>query len=130
MVLLAAFAILALALAAFGLYSVASHVVAQQTSEFGIRMALGAQPGDVLRLVFRSTALTVGCGLGIGVAASLALSHVLAARLIASADAATFGGFALFALGVALLAAAAVGACFVPARRASTIDPMSALRFE
>ncbi len=130
MILLAAFAILALALAAFGLYSVVSHVVAQRTNEFGIRMALGAQPGDVLRLVLSSTAITVGCGLGIGVAASLALSRVLAAHLLASGDSQTFGGWGLFAAGVVLLAAAAAAACLVPARRASSIDPMSALRFE
>ncbi len=130
MILLAAFAILALALAAFGLYSVVSHVVAQRTNEFGIRMALGAQPGDVLRLVLGSTAITVGCGLALGVAASMALSRVLAAHLLAGEDAQTFGGLALFAAGVALLAAAATTACLLPARRASSIDPMSALRFE
>ncbi len=66
MILLGSFAVLALALSAFGLYSVVSHVVAQRTNEFGIRMALGAQRGDVLRLVLRSTAITVGCGMAIG----------------------------------------------------------------
>jgi putative ABC transport system permease protein len=130
MLLLAAFAILALALAAFGLYSVVSHVVAQRTSEFGIRMALGAEPSDVLRLVLGSTALTVGCGLVMGIAASLALSRVLAARLLESSAPQSLGTLGLFLAGVVVLAGAAFLACLLPARRASSIDPMSALRFE
>lgn len=130
MILLAGFAILALALSAFGLYSVVSHVVAQRTNEFGIRMALGAERGDVVRLVLGSTAITVGCGLGIGVAASLALSRPLAARLLESESPQSFGNLGLFAGGVVVLAAAAFVACLLPARRASSIDPMSALRFE
>lgn len=130
MILLAGFAILALALSAFGLYSVVSHVVAQRTNEFGIRMALGAEQGDVLRLVLGSTAITVGCGLVIGIAASLALSRLLAARLLESSPPQSLGTLGLFVGGVVVLAAAAFGACLLPARRASSIDPMSALRFE
>lgn len=130
MILLAGFAILALALSAFGLYSVVSHVVVQRTNEFGIRMALGAEQGDVLRLVLGSTAITVGCGLAIGMAASLALSRLLAARLLESNAPQSLGTLGLFVGGVVVLAATAFVACMVPARRASSIDPMSALRFE
>jgi putative ABC transport system permease protein len=120
MILLGAFAILALALSAFGLYSVVSHIVAQRTNEFGIRMALGAQRGDVQRLVLGSTAITVGCGLAVGVILSFALSRVMKT----SGDPLILGGVML------VLAAAAVGACLTPARRAASIDPMVALRFD
>jgi putative ABC transport system permease protein len=125
MILLGAFSVLALALSAFGLYSVVSHVVAQRTNEFGIRMALGAQPGDVLWLVLRSTAVTVGCGLAIGVALSYALSRVISNwTQQTSSDPRILAGVIL------ILAAAATIACLLPARRASSIDPMTALRFE
>jgi hypothetical protein len=129
MILLAGFSILALALSAFGLYSVVSHVVAQRTNEFGIRMALGAQRGDVLRLVLGSTAVTVGWGLAAGVVVSLVLSHVLAARFAvpgieSSSDPRILAGV------IVLLGGAALAACLLPARRASSIDPMIALRFE
>jgi predicted permease len=130
MILLGAFSVLALALSAFGLYSVVSHVVAQRTNEFGIRMALGARQGDVLRLVLGSTAITVGLGLVIGVVASVVLSRVLASHFFASGAVETFGDPLMFAGGVVVLAMAAGAACLLPARRASSIDPMSALRFE
>lgn len=128
MILLGGFSILALALSAFGLYSVVSHVVAQRTNEFGIRMALGAEPGDVLRLVLSSTAITVGCGLICGLVLSLVLSRVLASSALLpgtqqiSADPRILAGVIL------VLALAAMSACLLPARRASTIDPMTALR--
>jgi putative ABC transport system permease protein len=125
MILLAAFSVLALALSAFGLYSVVSHVVAQRTNEFGIRMALGAQPGDVLALVLRSTAVTVGCGLAIGVVLSYALS-----RLLSSWTQQTSSDPRIIAGVILILAAAAAVACVLPARRASSIDPMTALRSE
>jgi predicted permease len=129
MILLTGFSILALALSAFGLYSVVSHVVAQRTNEFGIRMALGAQPGNVLRIVLRSTAITVGCGLAVGAVLSVALSRVLASQALfpnaqISADPRIVAGV------IFLLAGTALAACFFPARRASSIDPMTALRFE
>jgi predicted permease len=125
MILLGSFSILALALSAFGLYSVVSHVVAQRTNEFGIRMALGAKPGDVLRLVLGSTAITVGCGLAIGVVLSFVLSRALSSWTTqASGDPRIVAGVIL------LLAGAATVACLLPARRASSIDPMTALRFE
>ena len=125
MILLGAFSVLALALSVFGLYSVVSHIVAQRTNEFGIRMALGAQPRDVLRLVLRSTALTVGCGLAVGVALSYALS-----RLLSNWTKQTSSDPRIIAGVIVILAAAATVACLLPARRASSIDPMTALRFE
>jgi putative ABC transport system permease protein len=125
MILLGSFSVLALALSAFGLYSVVSHVVAQRTNEFGIRMALGAQRRDVLALVLRSTAVTVGCGLSIGVVLSYALSRLLSGwTQQSSSDPRIIAGVIL------ILAAAATVACVLPARRASSIDPMTALRSE
>jgi putative ABC transport system permease protein len=127
--LLGAFAMLALGLSAFGLYSVVSHIVAQRTNEFGIRMALGAQRSDVLRLVLGSTVVTVGCGLVVGVVVSLTLSHVLASRVLTAAQQ-TSGDPRILAGVILLLAGAATAACLLPARRASSIDPMAALRCE
>ena len=123
--LFAGFAILALALAAIGLYSVISYAVAQRTGEFGIRMALGAVRNDVLLMVFRSAVVSVGGGVVAGLALTIALNRVLT-RLIQ--------GGALDALVLAavvlLLVATASLSCFVPARRASSIDPVVALRYE
>ena len=124
-ILLSGFSVLALALAAAGLYSVVSHAVVRRTNEFGIRMALGAQSGDVLRLVFRSTAVSVGAGVAAGVILSMALARVFATwTQETSRD-------PLILIGVMLLLAlAAAAACLIPARRASSIDPMTALRYE
>jgi len=124
-ILFSAFAVLALALSVLGLYSVVSYIVAQRTNEFGIRMALGAGRKHVLRLVFASTALSVGGGLAAGAALSMALKGVLAKWAEGSSlDAAVLVGV------VAILAAAATLACVLPAYRASSIDPMVALRYE
>jgi putative ABC transport system permease protein len=123
--LFAGFAILALALAATGLYSVISYAVSQRTGEFGIRMALGATGKDVLLMVFRSAAASVAGGVLTGVVLTIAL-HSLLARVIqgGSVD-------ALVLAGVALLLVATSGlSCFIPARRASSVDPMVALRYE
>jgi predicted permease len=125
MILLSGFSVLALALAVFGLYSVVSHAVVRRTNEFGIRMALGARRGDVLRLVFTSTAGSVGAGLALGTGLSLAL-----ARVIAAWTHETSRNPVVLAAVVILLAAAAAAACVVPARRASGIDPNAALRYE
>jgi len=123
--LFSAFAVLALALAVLGLYSVVSYVVAQRTNEFGLRMALGAGRSHVLGLVFASTAISVGSGLVAGVGLSLALKGVLAKW----AEGSTMDATVLLGV-VAVLAASATVACLVPARRASSIDPMAALRYE
>jgi putative ABC transport system permease protein len=123
--LLSGFSALALALAVFGLYSVVSHSVVRRTNEFGIRMALGARREDVLRLVFTSMAGSVIAGLATGVVLSLVL-----ARAIANWAQETSGDPLILAGVVILLAAAAVAACLVPARRASAINPMAAVRYE
>jgi putative ABC transport system permease protein len=119
------FSVLALILAAVGLYSVVSYGVATRTSEFGIRMALGAKAGDVFRLVLSSTAISVGAGLAVGLVLSIAFSK-LATKLVteSSRDPLILGGVTL------LLIAAAALASFVPARRAASVDPMEALRYE
>jgi predicted permease len=119
------FSILALALAATGLFSVVSYTVAQRTNEFGIRMALGANGVQVLRLVFASTATSVIGGLAGGVVLSLALSKFLSRWAEGSAQSPL-----LFIAATFLLILAAALAAFVPARRASSIDPMEALRYE
>jgi predicted permease len=123
--LLSGFSVLALALAAAGLYSVVSHSVVRRTNEFGIRMALGAQSNDVLRLVFTSTAGSVAAGFAAGVAASLVLARVLSSwTQETSRDPLILFGVML------ILAATAAAACLIPARRASCIDPIVALRYE
>jgi ABC-type antimicrobial peptide transport system permease subunit len=123
--LFAGFAILALALAATGLYSVISYAVSQRTSEFGIRMALGAMRADLLFIVFRSAALNVGCGVIAGVALTVILSGVLSRWIQGSSLNVPI------LLGVVLLLVATSGlSCFVPARRASSVDPIVALRYE
>jgi predicted permease len=124
-ILLSGFSILALSLAATGLYSVVSHAVVRRTGEFGVRMALGAQPTDVLRLVFTSVAASVGAGLTAGLILSLALAHVLATWTQE-----TSRDPRILAAVMALLWVAAGAACLMPARRASSIDPMAAIRYE
>ena len=123
--LFAGFAVLALALAATGLYSVISYAVAQRTSEFGIRMALGAVRKDVLLMVFRSALVSVGGGVFAGLALTVGLNRVLAKVIQGSSlDALVLAGVIL------LLVATAGVSCFLPARKASSIDPVVALRYE
>jgi predicted permease len=119
------FAWLALALAGVGLYSVVSYTVAQRTNEFGIRMALGAERRHVLRIVFASTVASVGGGIVAGLALSLALSTILAKW----AEGNVRDPVILLA-GTLLLSLVAAIACAIPARHASAIDPMTALRCE
>ena len=125
-VLLGIFAALALALASLGLYGVMALGVTQRTRELGIRLALGAQRSTVLGLVLRQGAALVGLGLGIGLLAALALGHFLASVFygIGASDAITLFWVCL------VLAATALAACWVPARRATRLDPMAALRDE
>src|SRR5256885_466851 len=119
------FSVLALALAAVGLYSVVSYGVATRTNEFGIRMALGSRARDVFRIVLASTALNVGGGLVAGVLLSLAFDKVATKWVTESSrDPLILAGVTL------LLIFAAALACFVPARRAASVDPMEALRYE
>jgi len=129
MALMASFAILALALAGVGVYGVMSYAVEQRRREIGIRLALGAQTSDVLRLMVRQGMTLAGAGVIFGVAAALAM-----ARLMTSFSGLLFGvkatDPATFALIALLLLAAALLACWIPARRATKVDPMIALRYE
>lgn len=120
-----AFAWLALALAAIGLHSVASYTVAQRTNEFGIRLALGAQRGDLLRIVFRSALGSMGAGIVAGVALSLALSQVIAKWAQGNAR-----DPVILLAGTIVLGLVSALACAIPARRASKVDPIVALRCE
>jgi putative ABC transport system permease protein len=117
------FAALGLVLAAVGLYSVVSYTVAQRTGEFGIRMALGAPRAHVLRIVFESTLLSVGCGMAVGLVLTLALQRVLAHWAEGSSR-----DPLVVVLAALLLSLVAFVACSVPARRASQVDPALALR--
>jgi ABC-type antimicrobial peptide transport system permease subunit len=121
--LFSAFSLLALALAATGLFSVVSYGVAQRTNEFGIRMALGATPWHVLRLVFAATARSVSVGLACGVLLSLILSSVLAKW----AEGSSHNPLAFAAVTLLLVLISGLAA-LIPTRRASSIDPMEALR--
>jgi predicted permease len=122
--LFGAFAVLALSLAAVGLYSVVSYTVAQRTNEFGIRMALGAQREHVLKIVFVSTLVSVGSGIAAGLVLIIALSRVLAHW----SEQSSRDPLILIAATVVLCVVAAI-ACAVPARRASLVDPATALRY-
>jgi putative ABC transport system permease protein len=126
LILIGFFAVIALLLAAVGIYGVMSQLVAQRTHEVGIRMALGAQTGDVLKLVIGEGMRLALIGLAIGLSASLALSRWLKDLLFAvePTDPVTFSAI------VFLLMVAALLACYLPARRAAKIDPLSALRHE
>ena len=124
--LVALFAGLALTLAAIGIYGVISYAVSQRRHEFGLRMALGAQPGDVRRLVLRQGVKLAVAGVALGLIAALALGRVLWSLLyeVRPADPVTFVSVSAVAIAVAILA------CYIPARRATNVDPANALRSE
>jgi putative ABC transport system permease protein len=125
-ILLGIFGLLGLGLAAVGVFSVVAYSVSQRTREIGIRMALGAQPGDVTRLVLKEGMIPVGIGISLGLGAGLALAQLVASLLygVSATDPTTFVSVTL------LLAAVAFLACYVPARRATKVDPLATLRCE
>jgi len=124
--LLTIFALLAVGLALVGIYGVTAYAVTQRTRELGIRMALGARGPDVVGLLMRESLRRVVVGVGLGLLAALGVTRALSAMLyeVAPRDAVTFAGTALLLIAVALLAT------WVPARRATKVDPMVALRYE
>ncbi|HTQ61633.1 MAG TPA: ABC transporter permease [Candidatus Solibacter sp.] len=126
MILLSVFAALALALACVGIYGVISYLVGQRTHEIGVRIALGAESHDVMRLVLWQGARMALLGVGIGTAAALGLTRLMASQLfgVSAHDPLTFAGVA------ALLIIVAIAACYIPARRAMRVDPVVALRHE
>jgi putative ABC transport system permease protein len=126
MVMLGLFAVLALTLAAVGIYGIVAYSVTERTHEIGVRLALGAQRRDVVAMVVRHGMIMTVAGTGVGLAAAFAVVRVMSGLLfgVSAADPVTFIAIPVLLLAVAL------AACYIPARRATRVDPMIALRTE
>jgi putative ABC transport system permease protein len=126
LILLGVFAGVGLVLVALGVFSMIAYTVSRQTHEIGIRMALGAGRGDVLRIVLRMGVRLLGLGVGVGLLASFVATRVIANQLwgVSPRDPVTLGSV------VAVVVIAGLAACYFPARRATQVDPMIALRYE
>ena len=124
--LLGVFGLLALVLATVGIYGAVAYSISNRTHEIGIRMALGAEPLDVMKLAFREGLIMVTTGIGIGLGLAFVATSLISSFLygVSATDPITYAGISLLLVGVAL------GACFIPARRATKVDPMVALRYE
>ncbi len=121
-----AFAAIGLALVIIGVFSVMEYTVSLQTHEIGVRMALGAQTGDILRMILRKGAILIAMGVAAGVATSYALARLMASQIwgVSATDPATFGAV------VVIIAFVGLAACSVPATFATRVDPNTALRYE
>jgi putative ABC transport system permease protein len=126
MFLLGVFAVIASILAAIGIYGVMAYSVNERTHEIGIRLALGAQPSNVLQLVIRQALMLTSMGIAIGLAGAIALTRIMSSLLfgVSATDGLTFVITPLLLGGIALLAS------YIPARRGAKVDPMVALRYE
>jgi putative ABC transport system permease protein len=124
--LLGIFAGIALILGSVGIYGVMSYLVTARTHEMGIRMALGAERSDVMRLILKHGLILAGAGLAVGLLGSVVFTRLMASLLfgVSPTDGITLTAVAVLLVGVAMLA------CYVPARRATQVDPMVALRYE
>jgi len=125
-ILIGFFGITALLLATAGVFGVMAYSVSRRTREFGVRIALGATSGNVLRMVLGQGMRTIAIGVAVGIAGSFALTKTVSSLLfgVTATDPITFVGVTLLLIAVALLA------CYIPARRATKVDPMEALRSE